>query len=372
MESTTCDTTEDPKDLPSDEMKPGRSNSTVACNANTICTISTILVFIFIGVAIGLSISPDTRKLSLVIFLPLISVSFLSCLITMCWMGYNESNNAFIESTDFAIPEIKPSTSTKSCDSDNDDDDDEEGLANTSETKEENLITILVPEIQSFITNTQKSFEESRDFLISKIFRPAAEKCKPMTTATNTGLSVDDIYGSDVECCVDVHCLRDEYGAINLTGTYKLVHNENFESFLAVFKVPRVFCKAADKARPQHKYTHLKDTFRVQIDGIVKGDTTFQLNNGPPSTSYIRSHKFLDYASYLDDKVGIVIRKVYQPSSKHSHDCAAKEILVIRELSKNGKRMILTSKALDADGNEIAVAVQTFLRIECIEMGRRR
>ena len=146
----------------------------------------------------------------------------------------------------------------------------------------------------------------------------------------------------------------------------KLVHNDNFEEFLAAVHIPKLARKAANAAKPIHKYTHIGDSFRVQIDGILKSDTTFTIN-GPSRTSKIRGLYFLDHLTYLEDKKGVMTRKIIQNDHKTNKrspgDKSISEIVVTRALSKNGKRMVMKSTAIGCDGSEIAVAVQTFIKV---------
>lgn len=286
-------------------------------------------------------------------------------------MSCRANKLAVIEPTDFPLPEMKKRKSIKEVETFDTD-------STESETREDDerrlpVFATVFPEVYKYFKQTQKSFDDSRDYLITHIFRPAATLCTPSSQVARCNsagaLSMADIYGPDIECCVDVHCLRDEFGAINLTGTYKLVHNDNFEEFLAAMHIPKLARKAANAAKPIHKYTHIGDSFRVQIDGIIKSDTTFTIN-GPPSTSKIRSQKFLDHLTYLEDKKGVMTRKIVQNDHKTNKtnknspgDKSISEIVVTRALSKNGKRMIMTSTAIGCDGNEIAAAVQTFIKV---------
>ncbi len=339
------------------------------CSAKSFCTLLAILVFIFTGLAIGFAIFPGTRALSQKVFVPLVSVLFAGCLFLMCFMSCRANNLTVIEPTDFPLPEIKKRKSIKEVES-FDTDSTTESETRGDDERHIPLFATVFPEVYKFYKQTQKSFDDSRDYLITNIFRPAATLCTPSSQAARCNsagaLSMADIYGPDIECCVDVHCLRDEFGAINLTGTYKLVHNDNFEEFLAAVHIPKLARKAANAAKPIHKYTHIGDSFRVQIDGILKSDTTFTIN-GPSRTSKIRGLYFLDHLTYLEDKEGVMTRKIIQNDHKTNKrspgDKSISEIVVTRALSKNGKRMVMKSTAIGCDGSEIAVAVQTFIKV---------
>mmetsp|Transcript_5457 Transcript_5457/g.6698 ORF Transcript_5457/g.6698 Transcript_5457/m.6698 type:complete len:551 (-) Transcript_5457:243-1895(-) len=287
------------------------------------------------------------------------------------------------------------SAGTDCCDYDDDDDDDEEQQGRCGEgndNDEKGIMATTFPEFYHAIENTQKAFEDATDYIITRILRPATAICRPSTAiprcssadashvpvgmglAAGAGLGIGIavigqsrsrsgfIAEADSECCVDVYCLRDEYGAVNLSGTFKLFHNQNFDVFLKALKVPALLRRGALATRPIHKYTHEGKSFRVQIEGIIKGDTTFEIY-GPPTISSMRHLKFLDHVSYTEDKGGIVVRKVLQNRPKNFSNKDFSEIIVTRELSKNGKKMLLTSVAIGGDGSVIANSLQTFLRV---------
>ncbi|KAL7546121.1 hypothetical protein ACHAWF_009457 [Thalassiosira exigua] len=93
---------------------------------------------------------------------------------------------------------------------------------------------------------------------------------------------------------------------VNLTGTFKLAKNIDFDKFLEAQGIGWALRSAANKARPVHKITHRGRTLRIQITGIITGDTTYQIG-GPPVTSQIRDRVFSDTVQYLDS--GIQVQK---------------------------------------------------------------
>lgn len=329
----------------------------VCASGGTICMLLTILIIFLSGLAVGFALFPRTRRWSLVIVLPLIIVAILSCVTVMCFISCRASAVAVIEPCD--LPEPLPRNKKK---------EDSSEVADTAAStlteapsERESMFASTFPELAELVSKTQKSFDESREFIVSKIIRPATAVCRPTPPTRCHSTDVASVIKTepDVECCVDVHCLRDENGVVNLSGTYKLVHNNNFDGFLKALQIPSLLRRAANASRPVHTYTHEGDSFRVQIDGIIKGDTQFTVN-GEPTVSSMRSHKFLDHVSYNEDKSGIIVRKVGQNTPKNS---SASEIIVTRELSKNGKKMFLKSAAVDADGVIVSESIQTFLRI---------
>ena len=146
---------------------------------------------------------------------------------------------------------------------------------------------------------------------------------------------------------------------INLTGKYKLVHNHNFDAFLKSQNVPMLLRKAANASRPIHTIVHNGTCLRIQVDGIVKGDTTFEIG-GPPAQSNIRYLKFDDHVSYVENGQAVEVRKV----AKNAPNDGAVELVVKRMLGNGGHNLVLMSKARFANGDESLESVQTFHRID--------
>jgi hypothetical protein len=130
---------------------------------------------------------------------------------------------------------------------------------------------------------------------------------------------------------------------INLSGTFKLIKHEGFDSFLAANGVPYLLRKAALSTQPVHTITHNGDTVRVQISGIINGDITYHVN-GPCVESTIHTRRFEDHVTYLDEGDGIRITKKAIDSSG-----GAREIVVTRRLIDDHKNMLLTSTSFFDD-----------------------
>lgn len=145
---------------------------------------------------------------------------------------------------------------------------------------------------------------------------------------------------------------------VNLTGKYKLVHNHKFEEFLKSQNIGAILRKAANAARPVHTYTHNGNTLRVQIDGIVKGDSTFIID-GPHGHSNIRHHKFHDHVTWADGGKAVQVRKVCQNPPKNG----ANVMIVKRTLSNNGHNLMIFSRGIFPDGSECETCIQTFHRM---------
>ena len=148
---------------------------------------------------------------------------------------------------------------------------------------------------------------------------------------------------------------------IDMTGTYKMVHSIDYDEFLKALHVPWAMRRAAAAARPTHVITHVGDTFRIQIEGIIKSDTTFYIN-GEGVETRIRSMKFWDTLTYLDSGDGVQTHKVATDMGESTSN--AKEIFVTRQLNKGGGVLVMCSKAVFPDGSETKEAVQTFDKIK--------
>jgi hypothetical protein len=147
----------------------------------------------------------------------------------------------------------------------------------------------------------------------------------------------------------------DEEGHVNMSGSYKLISNDNFEGFLELQGVPWALRRAANQARPIHKITHIGKTVTIQIKGIIESQTTYQID-GPAVETSIRGRVFKDQMKYLDSGDGIIVSKT---ALEEDYD-----VTVERRLSSNRKTITMTSRALFKDGREPVQAVQIFERIE--------
>lgn len=144
-------------------------------------------------------------------------------------------------------------------------------------------------------------------------------------------------------------------GVVNLTGSYKLVSNDNFEGFLETQGVPWALRRAANQARPIHKITHLGKSVTIQIRGIIESETTY-LVDGPPVQTKIQSRTFEDRMRYLESRDGIEVTKTALTENYI--------VTVTRRLSEDRQRITMTSRAVFNDGRDPVQAVQIFQRVE--------
>lgn len=142
---------------------------------------------------------------------------------------------------------------------------------------------------------------------------------------------------------------------VDLTGTYKLLKNEGFDTFLAAQGVPWALRKAVDRAQPVHHVTHAGDDLRIKITGIITSESTFKIG-GPPVQTEIRGRVFLDTVTYLESSDGI---RVHKDNRKDRY-----KIVVTRQLTPDRTHMVMRSRAtFDDEGKESVEAKQTFIRI---------
>jgi hypothetical protein len=148
---------------------------------------------------------------------------------------------------------------------------------------------------------------------------------------------------------------EDEDGFINMSGSYKLVSNDNFEGFLETQGVPWALRRAANQARPLHKIIHIGKTITIQIKGIIESQTTYQVD-GPPVETKIRSRVFEDRMSYLESGDGIQVSKRALTENYN--------VTVTRRLSVDRQTITMTCRAIFKDDREPVQSVQIFRRIE--------
>ena len=123
---------------------------------------------------------------------------------------------------------------------------------------------------------------------------------------------------------------------VDISGSYQLVKNENFEAFLATQGVPWALRGAANRARPKHIITQVGNAITIQIIGIIESTTTYIIG-GPPNRSNVRGRIFEDSVTYLEDKSGIQTLK--RAINDHY------TITVVRQLSPDRSKLTLTSTA---------------------------
>lgn len=154
---------------------------------------------------------------------------------------------------------------------------------------------------------------------------------------------------------------KGDFKPIDMSGTFVLIHSHNFDEFLQSQGVPWPIRKAVKMSKPVHTLTHVGNSIRIQIDGVTKGDVTYQIG-GEPQVSKIRHLSFLDHVTYLDEGDGIQIRKI--STSKTKSPNGATEMIVTRRIVENGSKMLLSTVAVfpETAQKDTIESVQTFQR----------
>jgi len=143
-------------------------------------------------------------------------------------------------------------------------------------------------------------------------------------------------------------------GIVNLSGSYKLIKNNNFDGILEAQGVPWALRRAADAARPTHTITHNGKSVTIQIQGIIESQTTYEID-GPPVETNVRGRVFRDQMKYLDSGDGIRVSKEGVTENYN--------IETVRQLSADKMSITMTSKVLFKDERADVVCVQLFQRI---------
>jgi hypothetical protein len=141
-----------------------------------------------------------------------------------------------------------------------------------------------------------------------------------------------------------------------MTGTYKLVENDNFEELLAAQGIPWALRSAANRARPTHKFTHRGNLLTIKIQGIIESETKYHIGGSPTETA-VRGRQFHDSVTYLEDKTGI------QTLKRAIND--GYTVRVCRRLSPDKSKLTMTSTVTFDDETKGSVDCrQIFERIE--------
>mmetsp|Transcript_26698 Transcript_26698/g.53230 ORF Transcript_26698/g.53230 Transcript_26698/m.53230 type:complete len:247 (+) Transcript_26698:219-959(+) len=147
----------------------------------------------------------------------------------------------------------------------------------------------------------------------------------------------------------------------NLTGTYKLVKNINYQDFLECQGVGWALRKAADSANTTHVLTHTTsaggggadDTLRLDIKGLISSTVDYGFYQ-PPITTKIKDKTFTDVVSYLPSSEGVRITK--------SNDADGYDIIVERRL--DGDELTMRQEVVFRDGRRKGKeATQIFKRV---------
>lgn len=337
---------------------------TLRNNSHAVLHLLRLLLMLLFCIGVYLAVAPITRHLFIVVFVPI----YASICIFYSYLFLKSNPNSLVPSKDEIIEEVPAVISpivvevdtTNRCESP------DSGLSVTNASTKPNslpeggFLSILPETLYGKATYMRSCFSNA---LRSRLYPvpPCAPPGSLLTDVDDSILTDEEDNLSQIPLTEDQLAIPDgsysESERSNLSGTFKLVKSNNFDSFLKALGVSWTLRKAASLAKPVHTYTHEEDTFRVQIDGVIKGDTTFIIN-GPPVKSAIRHIKFLDKASYLDSGDGILVRKVAQNPAADDPT----ELMLRRILTSDKSQIILKSKAIYRDGSESLESEQIFQR----------
>jgi hypothetical protein len=159
---------------------------------------------------------------------------------------------------------------------------------------------------------------------------------------------------------------------IDLSGTYKLMENHNFQQLLQAQGVPWFLVKAADQARPTHHITHQGNALTIQIQGIIESETHYVVGGHPVETN-IRGRPFRDHVTYMKLKDSIMDAESNDENADpdgivgiQTHKEAVDDgykIMVQRRLLKEDKKIVMTSRVTfddDEDGSKTVTCTQIF------------
>ncbi|CAJ1950198.1 unnamed protein product [Cylindrotheca closterium] len=141
---------------------------------------------------------------------------------------------------------------------------------------------------------------------------------------------------------------------VDLTGTFKLIKNENFGPFLAAQGVPWALRGAANAARPTHKITHQGNMITIAIKGPLKSSSTYTIG-GEPVPARIRGRRFEDSVSYIES--GVCTTK------RACDDGYVVKVDRVLSPDKNEIRM-KSSVVFDDESKEKIESFQLFQRVE--------
>jgi hypothetical protein len=170
---------------------------------------------------------------------------------------------------------------------------------------------------------------------------PAAAPSRPVATAAATAAAAPSAPGA-------------KQAPRDLTGSYKLASNKNYQKFLEVQGVGWALRKAADGANATQTIAH--DIASKKLNLKVASLLTFELSyiiDSPPMPTQVKDKNFMDTVTYLSSGAVEITKR---------NDKDRYTIIVTRELSPDGATLNMTQCCKCDDGKE-ATATQIFSRV---------
>jgi hypothetical protein len=138
-----------------------------------------------------------------------------------------------------------------------------------------------------------------------------------------------------------------DIGDFNLTGTYKMISNDNMDAFLTVQGVPWALRRAAAGVMPNHHITHNNGpnghllTIRIHAANLLETTTSYTIH-GPTVETMVRGRLFRDKVTYHIDPT---TRKVNGIQTKKTAVTEGYVVTVLRILSDDRNTIYMTSAA---------------------------
>jgi hypothetical protein len=134
-----------------------------------------------------------------------------------------------------------------------------------------------------------------------------------------------------------------DIGDFNLTGTYKMISNENMDAFLTVQGVPWALRRAAAGVMPHHHITHFGHqlTIRIHAANLLETTTSYTIH-GPTVETIVRGRLFRDKVTYHIDPM---THKVNGIQTKKTAVTEGYVVTVLRVLSDDRNTINMTSAA---------------------------
>jgi Ca2+/Na+ antiporter len=190
-----------------------------------------------------------------------------------------------------------------------------------------------------------------------------AEKARVAKTAAAAKKQVPAISDAPPKDTINDELPTTDIGDFNLTGTYKMISNENMDAFLTIQGVPWALRRAASGVMPNHHITHKGNqlTIRIHAAGLLETTTSYIIH-GPTVETIVRGRCFRDVVMYHRDPI---TQRVNGIQTEKTAVTEGYLVRVLRVLSEDRNTIYMTSSALFPNDPSKAdvVSKQVFQRI---------
>jgi hypothetical protein len=170
---------------------------------------------------------------------------------------------------------------------------------------------------------------------------------EPTTSQVLVAPDQEAVKKMDVEDDEDKENVDMDIGDFNLTGTYKMISNDNMDAFLSVQGVPWALRRAAAGVMPNHHITHNNGpnghqlTIRIHAANLLETTTSYTIH-GPTVETMVRGRLFRDKVTYHIDPA---TRQVNGIQTKKTAVTEGYVVTVLRILSDDRNTIYMTSAA---------------------------